>query len=167
MVTLNLDRNAYATNVESVCKECHPSPGFVQDSVGQGVYSIAIAKASPIFQLQMLKQGWDGYDAEPISQGVLERAEWLWQGMEACKRVVVDFGVKLEEQPQISPGRDGVVGFTWTKFAPKRRLDIWLYDGPGNYSEWCLESKGVSQSGSFTADVGLLALVLRYLNQGN
>lgn len=97
--------------------------------------SQTIPPTSPVYPLQSLRTGWDGYWAEPLSKGVLLKAHELWMRI---KQITRDDG----DLPSISPAANGSVAFTWSSQYPRKELEIWLYDQLDYYAEWLLSEGG-------------------------
>lgn len=103
---------------------------------------------SPIYQLQFLYKGWDGYWANPLSESTLIAANKLWREIEQLG----DYPL-----PQVIAGANGTVIFNWYYKNPGillKELDIWVYGMDEGYAEWLLiigdrtEEEGISQSES-------------------
>ena len=73
--------------------------------------------SSPIFPLQNLEIGWDGYGAEPLSQAVLLRANQIWNEI---KKIIKN----EKDLPVIHPTANGSVAFSWTESYPRKELEI-------------------------------------------
>lgn len=100
--------------------------------------SQTIPPTSPVYPLQSLRTGWDGYWAEPLSKKVLLRAHELWMQI---KQITRDEG----DLPSISPAANGSVAFTWSSQYPRKELEIWLYDQLDYYAEWLLSERGSAE----------------------
>jgi hypothetical protein len=115
--------------------------------------SYTIPENSPIYSLQSLKTGWDGYWAKPLSQEVLFKANRLWTQIEQIKPDVL---------PVIRPAANGSVAFTWTHNHPTKELEIWLYDQPDYYAEWMLSFNDGDEENISKSQADLLKLIRRY-----
>jgi len=93
-----------------------------------------IPDSSPIFSLQNLEIGWDGYGAEPLSQQVLLRANQIWNEI---KKIIKD----KKNLPAIHPTANGSVAFSWTQSYPRKELEISLIDNSTFLCEWLLSHK--------------------------
>lgn len=117
--------------------------------------SQTIPPTSPIYALQSLRTGWDGYWAEPLSQGVLLRAHELWMRIKQITRVQGDL-------PGITPAANGSVAFTWSSQYPRKELEIWLYDRSCYYAEWLLSAEGNDVEGDTQSQAELLEVISQY-----
>jgi len=93
-----------------------------------------IPDSSPIFSLQNLEIGWDGYGAESLSQQVLLRANQIWNEI---KKIIKD----KKNLPVIHPTANGSVAFSWTQSYPRKELEISLIDNSTFLCEWLLSHK--------------------------
>lgn len=117
--------------------------------------SQTIPSTSPLYPLQSLRTGWDGYWAEPLSKGVLLRAHELWMQIKQITRVQGDL-------PGISPAANGSVAFTWSSQYPRKELEIWLYDQLDYYAEWLLSEGGNDVEGDTQSQAELLEVISQY-----
>ncbi len=117
---------------------------------------------SPIQRLRLLQPGWDGYDSDPLSIALLDRAEKFWT---AIMTAVHELELDAESLPSVNPGRDGVIGFTWQQ--DKRSLTIWLYSEPEGFAEWSCEGTPAPQSGECVSDSELKKLWLSYVSRSH
>jgi hypothetical protein len=108
---------------------------------------------SPIYSLQSLKIGWDGYWAKPLSQEVLIKANRLWTQIEQ---------LQTDALPVVRPAANGSVAFTWTHNHPTKELEIWLYDQPDYYAEWMLSFNDGDEENISKSQADLLKLIRRY-----
>lgn len=118
--------------------------------------SLSILQDSPIYLLQLLKTGWDGNWAEPLSQSCLLKADKLWLNIEQITR-------KDNCLPIIRPSANGSVAFSWTHEYPRKELEIWLYDREDYYAEWivsCFDNE--DNEGTTTSQSTLLQLIEQY-----
>ena len=114
-----------------------------------------IPPTSPVYSLQSLQTGWDGYWAEPLSQGILLRAHELWMQI---KQITCDDG----DLPSISPAANGSVAFTWSSQYPRKELEAWLYDQLVYYAEWLLSVEGKDVEGDTQSQAELLKVISQY-----
>ena len=113
-----------------------------------------IAENSPVYHLQFLKTGWDGYWADPLSQAVILKADWLWQKIELV--------TNNNRLPVIRAAANGSVVFTWTQDYPKKELEIWLYDRPDYYAEWMISLQDVNSENISSSQPCLLDIIEEY-----
>jgi hypothetical protein len=95
--------------------------------------SLTIPQSSPVYPLQNLQTGWDGYWAAPLSQLVLLRAHDLWLRIKQNT-------LNETELPKVQPAANGSVAFTWSNQYPAKELEIWLYNQPNYHAEWMLST---------------------------
>lgn len=114
----------------------------------------AIPLTSPVYPLQALQIGWDGYWAMPPSPAVLLKAHRLWRWSN-----YLDYG--KDDLPLISPAA-GSVAFTWSSLSPRKELEIWLFDQPDYYAEWLLSVKGNDSEGEAQNFVEILRVISQY-----
>jgi len=117
--------------------------------------SSKIPSDSPIYSLQNLQKGWDGYWAEPLSPQVLLRAHELWMRIKQITRIQGDL-------PSISPAANGSVAFTWSSQYPRKELEIWLYDQLDYYAEWLFSVEGNDREGDTQYQAQLLKVIRQY-----
>ncbi|TYQ29179.1 hypothetical protein PseudUWO311_03350 [Pseudanabaena sp. UWO311] len=118
--------------------------------------SDAIPISSPIFPLQNLEIGWDGYGAEPLSQEVLLRANQIWNEI---KKII-----KNEKNlPVIHPTANGSVAFSWTRFYPQKELEVSLIDNSTFLCEWLLSGKYKDIEGESKSLPDLCAIIREYM----
>jgi hypothetical protein len=110
-----------------------------------------IPLTSPVYVLQSLETGWDGYRAEPLSQDVLLRADQFWSQIENSSSL-----------PIVQASANGSVAFTWSHEYPDKELEIWLYDRPEYYAEWMLSIKDKDKEDIARSVVDLLMVVKQY-----
>ena len=129
-------------------------PAYIKQEIDSFTFP-TIPSASPVYPLQSLQTGWDGYWAEPLSQKVLLRAHDLWMQI---KQITCDKG----DLPGISPAANGSVAFTWSSQYPRKELEIWLYDQPDYYAEWLLSVEGNDVEGDTQSQAELLKVIRQY-----
>jgi hypothetical protein len=110
---------------------------------------------SPIYSLQFLETGWDGYWAEPLSKGALIRAHQLWIQIE---RITVDKSCL----PDVRPSANGSIAFTWSQEYPEKELEVWLYDQPDYYIEWMLSVNDEDEEGIARSLTEILEIIKWY-----
>lgn len=111
-----------------------------------------IPSDSPIYKLQFLKRGWDGYWAYPFSTKVLSRANYFW-----C-----EITKNNSYYPFITPNGNGSIAFTWTHFYPEKELEIWIFDQLDYYAEWLIFKNGKEIEGSASSFLELLSIFNQY-----
>jgi hypothetical protein len=112
--------------------------------------------SSPIFPLQNLEIGWDGYGAEPLSQEVLLRANQIWNEI---KKII-----KNEKNlPVIHPTANGSVAFSWTESYPRKELEISLIDNSTFLCEWLLSGKNQEVEGESKSMTSLCKVIRKYM----
>jgi type I restriction enzyme, S subunit len=114
-----------------------------------------ISEESPIYSLQFLETGWDGYWADPLSQQALLKADRLWQKIKEVAN-------NDRPLPVVRSAANGSVAFTWTHDYPDRELEIWLYDRPDYYAEWMLSDNDLDREGTACSQEDLLNVVAEY-----
>lgn len=121
---------------------------------GSQAYSFAVMVPleSPIHPITKLADGWDGYRARKPSAAVIEQAQEYWQE--------IDTICDAKGLPQVSPGRDNIICFSWSQHEPRKRLDIFVGE---KQTEWIEERDGQETDGSCVSNVGLLRVVRKYL----
>lgn len=117
--------------------------------------SQTIPPTSPVYSLQSLRTGWDGYWAEPLSKRVLLRAHELWMAFTQITRDHSDL-------PELSPAANGSVAFTWSSQYPRKELEIWLFDQLDYYAEWLLSAEGNDVEGDTQSQAELLKVISQY-----
>lgn len=117
--------------------------------------SQTIPPTSPVYTLQSLRTGWDGYWAEPLSKGVLLKAHELWMRIKQITRDNCDL-------PSISPAANGSVAFTWSSQYPRKELEIWLYDQLDYYAEWLLSGEGNDIEGDTQSQAEVVKVISQY-----
>ena len=116
---------------------------------------ITLPPESPLYKLASLKKGWDGHDAEPLSGNIIERGQQLWEEISKL--------CDIADLPQVSPGRDDVIAFSWTKHRPAKQLDIFLYGGGTFRGEYVVEIAGTERDSHCISLIGLLRVIRNYL----
>jgi hypothetical protein len=107
--------------------------------------------------LSTLKKGWDGYDSEPPSETVIEKANDVWN------LSVGAFGRALGI-PEITPGSSGIVAFTWKANKPKRQLELWIHDSSSFSADWCLlNADGSTTDGELSVLDELIPVLHQFL----
>jgi hypothetical protein len=115
----------------------------------------AIPENSPIYLLESLQKGWDGYWAEPLSSEVLLRAHELWLAIDGATEVKGTL-------PTVRASANGAVAFTWSCDYPEKELEIWLYDQPEYYAEWMLSVGNADEEGTAQTQSALLSALRQY-----
>jgi len=112
---------------------------------------------SPIYPLQFLKEGWNGYHASIFSEKVLDRSNQLWLKLK-------EMAQKCEKNlPVVNASENGSIAFTWSKHYPNKELEIWLYDEEGYYAEWMIVNNNVDSWGVSMLQNDLLVIFEKYL----
>jgi hypothetical protein len=117
--------------------------------------SIRIPESSPLYPLQNLQVGWDGYWAEPLSEALLERAQGVWDLIKAGNP-------KESQLPSVSPGANASVAFSWTSYYPSKELEVWIYDQPDFYAEWLLSTEDNEDEGIAESSAELFEIIERF-----
>lgn len=91
---------------------------------------------SPLYKFKDFRKNWDGEGAEPLSLLLLHRGERFWRAIKALPTPVA--------LPQVTPGRDNFIAFTWTE-AKNKRLDIWIHGESVYKATYDLEFAGESE----------------------
>lgn len=116
----------------------------------------SIPNSSPLYPLQNLELGWDGYWAEPLSQEVIMKAYQLWTDI---RRITKD----KKDLPKISPTANGSIAFSWTTYYPRKELEVSLIDQTHFMSEWLLSYKNKDIESTSTSKSNLLKVIRKYL----
>jgi hypothetical protein len=114
-----------------------------------------IPKTSPIYDLQFLEIGWDGYWAEPLSKKLLIEAHQLWENIERISSI-------QSMLPVVKPSANGAVAFTWSLEYPVKELEIWLYDQQRYHAEWLLSFNDKDRENVAQSQEELLELITTY-----
>lgn len=112
--------------------------------------------SSPIFLLQNLEIGWDGYGAEPLSQAVLLRANQIWNEI---KKIIKN----KKDLPVIHPTANGSVAFSWTQYYPQKELEVSLIDNKTFFCEWLLSGKNQEVEGESKSMTSLCKVIRKYM----
>lgn len=105
--------------------------------------------------LKQLKKNWDGYDAEPLSDLLLENAQDFWFALPEV----------ATEMPAVYPGADNFLVFSWINFRKEKQLDISIYEEDGNITcNWLAKSRATRKGDSAPFDISILKSVLRMYN---
>ena len=115
-----------------------------------------IQNSSPIFPLQNLEIGWDGYGAELLSRDVLLRANQIWNEI---KKIIKN----KKNLPVIHPTANGSVAFSWTESYPRKELEISLIDNSNFFCEWFLSGKYEDVEGVSTSMANLCNVIRKYM----
>ena len=115
-----------------------------------------IPTSSPIFPLQNLEIGWDGYGAEQLSQAVLLRANQIWNEI---KKILKN----KKDLPVIHPTANGSVAFSWTESYPRKELEISLIDNSAFLCEWLLSGKYEDVEGESKSLPDLCTVIRKYM----
>jgi len=115
-----------------------------------------IPNSSPIFPLQNLEIGWDGYGAEPLSQEVLLRANQIWNEI---KKLIKN----NKDLPIIHPTANGSVAFSWTQSYPQKELEVSLIDNSTFLCEWLLSDKYKDIEGESKSLSNLCTVIRKYM----
>lgn len=115
-----------------------------------------IPNSSPLYPLQNLELGWDGYWADPLSQEVVLKAHQLWNDIE---RITKD----KKDLPTISPTANGSIAFSWTRHYPRKELEVSLIDQTSFLCEWLLSHKDKDIESTSTSKSNLLKVIKEYM----
>ena len=115
-----------------------------------------IPNSSPIFPLQNLEIGWDGYGAELLSRDVLLRANQIWNEI---KKIIKN----KKNLPVIHPTANGSVAFSWTESYPRKELEVSLIDNSTFLCEWLLSEEYKEIEEVSTSMANLCKVIRKYM----
>ncbi len=115
-----------------------------------------IPNSSPIFPLQSLEIGWDGYGAEPLSKEVLLRANQIWNEI---KKIIKN----RKNLPVTHPTANGSVAFSWTQSYPQKELEVSLIDNSTFLCEWLLSNEYEEIEGVSVSIANLCKVIRKYM----
>ncbi len=119
-----------------------------------GSFGTALPSDSPIADIALLSQNWDGEGAEPPGDITISRAQELW-----------DYAAKLaghnkDQLPHVYPGREGNICFLWK--GDNKRLDVFLHCGCPLRAEYALEICDREGAGECQTLISLERIVRRF-----